>query len=749
MTRVAAVSIVALAALAPAARADEGMLPSGELEFQRLYIHEDGNPDFEEPSEPLEQDRYFNLAHCACSQAAAGAEQNFQLSLTITGATGPTNRPADLWLGADCENDTTRDTNCVQVPSEGIADLGALNNMIVRKTFTVAGLIAPTSVSCPAGEGTGHVYVLADLSGAGTYDYGRSAELAYDTLAAPAPANPTAASGEGAVQVDWDAQLDRAEDVAYYQALCARVDNGAPALSPPSHEARYVTTTQLCPTAQSHEVILTPIANKRTAPGAAGPPDAAPIDAALPDAAPPDAAPSSLPDGLADLDPSFVCGEVTAPATSMRISGLQNDVEYQVVVVAVDLAGNASGIYFQNPITPRPVTDFWEDLHDQGSEVEGGFCLVAEAYGDGGGLTETLRRFRDQTLASSALGRWLTHIYYDLSDALAPLVQGSLVLRVVAAVVLAPLVAVALLWHLLTLPGLLALVLAAVWWRRRRARARRIPPRVLAAATVIALVAIAGTASAQHNSSEPYWAETNWSDETVEELDEPHWHVGLRFGPYLPAIDDQAGLDPGPYEQMFGSGKAVMPVLDVDWLFLRGFGQLGVGGSIGAMWRSAKAYTAGSDPNDPMRPRSDGDTTNFRLIPLAITAVYRFTYLDDTYGIPVVPYVRGGLSYYIWWIGAPSGNTAVIRDPAGCVLDDPGCHENRARGASIGAQGSIGLAIRAERIDAGAARSMRQGGVEHAGFYAELSLAKVDGFGNDQKLAVGDATWFAGVDFEF
>ena len=56
---------------------------------------------------------------------------------------------------------------------------------------------------------------------------------------------------------------------------------------------------------------------------------------------------------------------------------------------------------------------------------------------------------------------------------------------------------------------------------------------------------------------------------------------------------------------------------------------------------------------------------------------------------------------------------------------------------------------RAERIDASAAMSMRQSGIQHAGIYGELSLAKVDGFGSDKKLSVGDATWFAGVDFEF
>ncbi len=38
---------------------------------------------------------------------------------------------------------------------------------------------------------------------------------------------------------------------------------------------------------------------------------------------------------------------------------------------------------------------------------------------------------------------------------------------------------------------------------------------------------------------------------------------------------------------------------------------------------------------------------------------------------------------------------------------------------------------------------------DDAGFYGELSMAKVDGFGSDTKLSVGTTTWFAGVNFEF
>jgi len=140
------------------------------------------------------------------------------------------------------------------------------------------------------------------------------------------------------------------------------------------------------------------------------------------------------------------------------------------------------------------------------------------------------------------------------------------------------------------------------------------------------------------------------------------------------------------------------------------------------------------------------DQNKFRLVPMALTATYRFTWLDDEYGIPVVPYVRGGLSYYLWWVSIANGSLASVCKDGGT---DAMCSENKALGGSLGVQGSIGLAIRAENIDADTATSMRQSGIQHAGIYGELSIAKVDGFGSDKKLSVGDRTWFAGINFEF
>jgi hypothetical protein len=187
---------------------------------------------------------------------------------------------------------------------------------------------------------------------------------------------------------------------------------------------------------------------------------------------------------------------------------------------------------------------------------------------------------------------------------------------------------------------------------------------------------------------------------------------------------------------MFG-GYTLMPMLDVDRFLWSGWGQLGVGISVGYMGKSANAFVIPSDPSDPNRPRSPGDTTAFRLIPLQVTAIYRLSILDDDYGIPIVPYVRGGLGYYVWW-STIDGHLSTDSMVSGSAI-----------GATAGLVGTFGISIRAERIDAAAARSMRESGIAHAGFYAEVNAGWVDGFGKSTKLDVGATTWFAGAELEF
>jgi hypothetical protein len=230
----------------------------------------------------------------------------------------------------------------------------------------------------------------------------------------------------------------------------------------------------------------------------------------------------------------------------------------------------------------------------------------------------------------------------------------------------------------------------------------------------------------------PYW-EADDDDEVG--VAEPAWVLGARLGPYVPSIDKNF-MAPGPYAQVF-KNDSVMFAVDLHRVWQLEFGQVGFGGTAGYYTNSALAFEDGTTPGDPERERADDNLTRLSIVPLHLTATFRATILDDRFGIPVVPYVRGGA----WPTTSGGSRPRPTRSRRSTAI---------ARGGgTLGVVGAAGLAIRAERIDADATASMRDGGIEHAGFFAEVEVGYVDGFGDKTKLSVGDTTWFGGVAFEF
>jgi len=730
MTRFVLLAFLCLGA--SVAHADGGMLPGGaSIEFDKLFIHEDNKPELAEPSSEDVQNAYFNFAHCACSQAQSATpiggfnEHEFAWDLVVKNFTTAIDRPLEIWTGTTCSDEQLRPENCSKVATTpNITVINTNNHQTVSIPIFKLMFPQPMASGCSEIQQSATTWVLADSDGDGTLDYSVSKGITVDTQAPSLPTNFTAIGAESAIDIAWTPPPD-VTDIAYYQAMCAVYAGGAPGKSdrPP---ARYQTGRHLCSISDDPFFTLSSIETNTDVDAGAGT--------------------LETPPGWTEADPMYLCAESgSSTAKGIRIEGLKNGTPYIVGVLVMDKAGNVAGTYFTSLLVPQPATDFWEDLHDRGSGVEGGFCLLAQTFGDDNPLTGTLRSFRDNTLADTFYGRWLIDVYYGTVGRID--LHGSVALRIVAGVLLLPLVALALLWHLLTLPGLVVLGALFVMLRRRMVQLRHAQ---LATAATIALVALV---PARAHAQSPYWEESGF-DRVEGELPpgDPmrvRWHAGLRVGPYIPAIDSQidmpVGKFAGPYEQMFG-GYTILPMVDVDYIIWRGFGQLGVGASLGYMGKKEHAWQFGSDPMDPKRPRAPGDWNKFRLFPFSLNAVYRFTFLDDEYGIPIIPYVRGGAAYYVWWVTAPNGDFAKsCKGPNISTM----CAKTTAAGASIGVVGSIGVAIRAERIDEGAARSMRESGIEHAGFYGEYSLGKIDGFGSDKKLSVGDATWFAGVDFEF
>jgi hypothetical protein len=448
------VGCIALVALASAARADTGMLPGGgAIQLARLFDHERGSAPLVVASSPT---TYFNLAHCACSQPRAApasfVERSFALELLL--APPGIARAADVWVGVGCDDPATRATSCHQIASASIADLSTLPTQPpgALPEISIYDLMVPEPpfLACSFRELVSSEWVMVDTAGGGTYDYIASKAIATDALAPPLPTSFAATPGPTTIDIAFVPPADTS-DIAAYQAVCATTD-GNPATTGPPPAPRYMTARRLC--GESLDVPLVP------SDIATGLPPAA-VDAPLG---------VSIPQGVAELDPTFLCGDQPDPtASTIRLGPLPTGRTFVVVLLAIDHAGNAAATYFLSPLATAPTDGLWQDLHDRGGSAEGGLCLVAETYGDDHPITRALRGFRDDTLARTPLGRAAMAAYYATLGRLGAIVRRWWPLRVVAALALAPLVAFALLWHLLTLPGLVVLVLVARYAKRHAA----------------------------------------------------------------------------------------------------------------------------------------------------------------------------------------------------------------------------------------------------------------------------------------
>jgi hypothetical protein len=407
--------------------------------------------------------------------------------------------------------------------------------------------------------------------------------------------------------------------------------------------------------------------------------------------------------------------------------GLTNDVMAAVAVRSVDEYGNIGTLSEVIYGVPTEVSDFFERYKEKGGAEDGGFCFIATAAT--GSYTHpavrVLRWFRDGVLKQTPLGTFGVWSYYRLSPPFADQIARHPVLASAVRLALVPITLLALLVLLAPFFAIGILIWRTVSWKRS-----------LAMFLPFALFAFAQEAEADPRPKSA--------------LHSLGIGIELKGGPYLPAIaGEPIGLGAqGVFADVFRETAADAPdgvapdanalySIGIDMQLFRGFGTAGIGGSFGFMQFVGRAFYANSDERS-------ADTTVFNLMPLSLTAFYRFDYLADAANIPFVPYLRGGLAYHLWWVTNGVGDVARYRgsDP------NSGDDDLVARGGKFGFTGTVGMSFLLNVLEPDAALALFDStSIRGTYLFAEYQVNKVDGFGGEG-FDFSDSTWNLGLYLE-
>ncbi|HET6150790.1 MAG TPA: MXAN_2562 family outer membrane beta-barrel protein [Polyangia bacterium] len=229
------------------------------------------------------------------------------------------------------------------------------------------------------------------------------------------------------------------------------------------------------------------------------------------------------------------------------------------------------------------------------------------------------------------------------------------------------------------------------------------------------------------------------ADYTLQQSNQPtgHYHspqdfaVQVTFGPYRPDVDSEFSSGRHPYADYFGDGRNLLSQAQFDYQVFHKLGTAAVG--LGAGYFRVSGFSpVASNP-----ALTSGDKSTLTVVPVSLSAVYRFDYYLERDGFPIVPHAKLGLDWAYWQI--TDGNGEIARAAGG-----------RARGGTLGWHGALGVALVLDFLDPMAARDFDvELGVNHTALVFEFGHYDISGLGRANRLHLGDNTWTLGLLFEF
>jgi len=250
---------------------------------------------------------------------------------------------------------------------------------------------------------------------------------------------------------------------------------------------------------------------------------------------------------------------------------------------------------------------------------------------------------------------------------------------------------------------------------------------------LLALVALAGVSLA----APVVRAQTFAPDQTPDIVSrryrsEQRFACELRFGPYLPDVDSEFNGARHPYRDYYGTDSHLMTQLEVDYEILHHIGTVAAGAGIGYF------SVSGVSPVASGTGLPSGDQSTMKIIPISVSAIYRFDYFLEKKGFPLVPFGKLGLDWAYWQV--TDGNDEIATDGRG----------GRGRGGTFGWHGAAGLSLVLDFFDPEAARDFdNELGVNHTSLIFQYTYAAISGLGMADRMHVGDNNWSLGLMFQF
>jgi len=382
--------------------------------------------------------------------------------------------------------------------------------------------------------------------------------------------------------------------------------------------------------------------------------------------------------------------------TRHKITGLVNNVSYDVWAEQIDKAKNVSEKSAVVTGTPREVLDYYEYYKGSGGKEEGGFCFITTAvYGSPvHPIVYIYKGFRDNILSRTSIGERFISVYYRYSPYAADFIRDKPLLRALSALFLTPLALVLLLImrpiYLLLICGI---ILSVVILLRHLLKS----PSFFVLFTILFIPVL-------------LYAESDRS-----------FGVSLNIGDYRPSkIDSEKGLTSEPYRVIFDNKSELMFKLGLDYEPFQRLGTLSIGGVAG-FWQvvGKGVYNYGSNSITKSQ-----DTTVFNIIPFELNMMYKFDYCASTLNIPLVPYGKIGLDYYVYWITDAKGDVSSYKGGDGKSYD--------GYGGKTGYHYAGGLMFLLDWIDQETAADFdMEFGVNNSYLFVEIYKSIIDGFGGE------------------